>query len=192
MSGLRFNKRTGALESVQVKLDQNVVPPSALDPKKIAEQAEALVGKSVDPTNAKSKDVHTFATAQQAVVDQIFNQYLGTGKPAGGLDLSPAAVAQRMLESQKPAAAAGPTTQPVGLSTSQQNAAAAIASRDAGFNQNLEAERAANALRQRAEADPDIKALRIQLANNMRGGDPRNTARLNSELLAIRKERYGF
>lgn len=106
MSGLRFNKKTGALESVQVKLDQNVVPPSALDPKKIADQAEALVGQPIDPTNKKSKDVHTFATAQQAVVDQIFNQYLGTGKPAGGLDLSPAAVAQRMLEGQKSAAPA--------------------------------------------------------------------------------------
>ena len=106
MSGLRFNKKTGALESVQVKLDQNVVPPSALDPKKIADQAEALVGQPIDPTNKKSKEVHTFATAQQAVVDQIFNQYLGTGKPAGGLDLSPAAIAQRMLEGQKPAAPA--------------------------------------------------------------------------------------
>jgi len=106
MSGLRFNRKTGALESVQVKLDQNVVPASALDPKKIADQAEALVGQPIDPTNKKSKDVHTFATAQQAVVDQIFNQYLGTGKPAGGLDLSPAAIAQRMLEGQKPAAPA--------------------------------------------------------------------------------------
>ena len=106
MSGLRFNRKTGALESVQVKLDQNVVPPSALDPKKIADQAEALVGQPIDPTNKKSKEVHTFATAQQAVVDQIFNQYLGTGKPAGGLDLSPAAIAQRMLEGQKPAAPA--------------------------------------------------------------------------------------
>ena len=106
MSGLRFNKKTGALESVQVPLGQNVVPASALDPKKIADQAEALVGQPIDPTNKKSKEVHTFATAQQAVVDQIFNQYLGTGKPAGGLDLSPAAVAQRVLESQKPAAPA--------------------------------------------------------------------------------------
>jgi hypothetical protein len=115
MSGLRFNKKTGALESVQVKLGQNVVPPSALDPKKIADQAEALVGQPIDPTNKKSKDVHTFATAQQAVVDQIFNQYLGTGKPAGGLDLSPAAVAQRMLQGNAPttpAASAPATLQP--------------------------------------------------------------------------------
>ena len=108
MSGLRFNKKSGQLESVQVQLEQNVVPPSALDPKKIADQANELVGRSVDPTNPKSKDVHTFATAQQAVVDQIFNQYLGTGKPAGGLDLSPAAVAERMLNNPPaPAPAAG-------------------------------------------------------------------------------------
>jgi hypothetical protein len=104
MTALKFNKRTGELESVQVPLDRNVVPPSALDPKKIADQAEALVGTPVDPTNKKGPQ-HTFLTAQQAVVDQIFNQYLGTGTPAAGLDLSPAAVAKRMLEGQKPAAA---------------------------------------------------------------------------------------
>jgi hypothetical protein len=105
MSGMRFNKRTGELESVQVKLDQNVVPAAALDPKKITETAEKLVGTPVDPTNKKGPQ-HTFATAQQAVVDQIFNQYLGTSGPVGGLDLSPAAVAQRMLAGQTPSAAA--------------------------------------------------------------------------------------
>lgn len=97
MSGLRFNKKSGQLESVQVQLEQNVVPASALDPKKIAEQAESIVGTPVDPTNKKGPQ-HTFATAQQAVVDQIFNQYLGTGASAGELDLSPAAVAKRMRE----------------------------------------------------------------------------------------------
>lgn len=112
ISGLRFNKTTGALESVQVPLQQNVVPASALDPKKIAEQAEALIGQPVDPTNKKSKVVHTFATAQQAVVDQIFNQYLGTGGSAGGLDLSPTAIAQRMLSGQPTPAAAATTAAP--------------------------------------------------------------------------------
>lgn len=107
MSGLRFNKKSGQLESVQVQLEQNVVPASALDPKKIAEQAEALVGTPTDPTNKKGPQ-HTFATAQQAVVDQIFNQYLGTGGPAGGLDLSPAAIAEKMLNQQPPASAAAP------------------------------------------------------------------------------------
>jgi hypothetical protein len=121
MSALRFNKRTGELESVQVQLDQNVVPPSALDPKKIADQANELVGQSIDPTNKKSKEVHTFATAQQAVVDQIFNQYLGTGKPAGGLDLSPAAIAERArqgatnLSPVKPAAATLQTPTNLGI-----------------------------------------------------------------------------
>lgn len=124
MSGMRFNKRTGDLESVQVPLQQNVVPASALDPKKIAEQAETLIGTPVDPTNKKGPQ-HTFATAQQAVVDQIFNQYLGTGTPAGGLDLSPAAVAQRMLSGQQPSSAAAPASAtprqvgPVGLDTSR-------------------------------------------------------------------------
>ena len=97
MSGLRFNRKTGNLESVQVKLDQNVVPAAALDPKKINDAAEQLVGTPVDPTNKKGPQ-HTFQTARQAVTDQIFNQYLGTGGPADELDLSPAAVAKRMRE----------------------------------------------------------------------------------------------
>ena len=126
MSGMRFNRRTGDLESVQIPLQQNVVPASALDPKKISEQAEALVGQPIDPTNKKSKVVHTFATAQQAVVDQIFNQYLGpSGAAGGGLDLSPGAVAQRMLSGQPPSAAAPAAAAParqtgsVGLDTSR-------------------------------------------------------------------------
>ena len=117
MSGMRFNKRTGELESVQVPLQQNVVPASALDPKKIAEQAEALVGQPIDPTNKKSKVVYTFATAQQAVVDQIFNQYLGTGGPADGVAKSDA---QRILDQQKRPAGAAPAS--VGLSTQGQQA----------------------------------------------------------------------
>jgi hypothetical protein len=117
MSAMRFNKRTGDLESVQVPLQQNVVPASALDPKKIAEQAEALVGQPIDPTNKKSKVVYTFATAQQAVVDQIFNQYLGTGGPADGVAKSDA---QRILDQQKRPAGAAPAS--VGLSTQGQQA----------------------------------------------------------------------
>lgn len=123
MTALRFNKQSGALESVQVPLEQNVVPATALDPKKIADQAEALVGTPVDPTNKKGPQ-HTFLTAQQAVVDQIFNQYLGTGVPAGGLDLSPAAVAKRAREQaekdKKPAAPAAPRqTGSMGIDTSR-------------------------------------------------------------------------
>jgi hypothetical protein len=105
MTALRFNKRSGELESVQVPLERNVVPAAALDPEKISKAAELMVGTPVDPTNKKGPQ-HTFQTARQAVTDQIFNQYLGTGTPAAGLDLSPAAVAKRMLEGQKPAAAA--------------------------------------------------------------------------------------
>jgi len=110
MSALRFNRKTGDLESVQVKLDQNVVPAAALDPKKINDAAEQLVGTPVDPTNKKGPQ-HTFQTARQAVTDQIFNQYLGTGGPAGGLDLSPTAIAEKMLSSQAnpPAASAQKT-----------------------------------------------------------------------------------
>jgi len=110
MSGLRFNKKTGALESVQVKLEQNVVPATALDPKKINDAAEQLVGTPVDPTNKKGPQ-HTFQTARQAVTDQIFNQYLGTGVPAGGLDLSPEALAKQILGNQ-PLSTATPPSAP--------------------------------------------------------------------------------
>jgi hypothetical protein len=113
MSGLRFNKRTGELESVQVKLDQNVVPAAALDPKKINDAAEQLVGTPVDPTNKKGPQ-HTFQTARQAVTDQIFNQYLGTGVPAGGLDLSPEALAKQILGNQ-PLSTATPPSAPATL-----------------------------------------------------------------------------
>lgn len=117
MSGLRFNKRTGALESVQVQLDQNVVPAAALDPKKINDAAEQLVGTPVDPTNKKGPQ-HTFQTARQAVTDQIFNQYLGTG--GAGASLDPAALAKQILANQKPnapaaAPAATPTSTKLGL-----------------------------------------------------------------------------
>lgn len=119
MSALRFNKRTGELESVQVPLERNVVPAAALDPEKITKAAEQMVGTPVDPTN-KNGPQHTFQTARQAVTDQIFNQYLGTGGAAAGLDLSPAAVAKRMLEGQKPTTAPAPAS--VGLTTQGQQA----------------------------------------------------------------------
>lgn len=119
MSALRFNKRTGELESVQVPLERNVVPAAALDPEKITKAAEQMVGTPVDPTN-KNGPQHTFQTARQAVTDQIFNQYLGTGGAAAGLDLSPAAVAKRMLEGQKPTTAPAPAN--VGLTTQGQQA----------------------------------------------------------------------
>jgi hypothetical protein len=99
MSALRFNKRTGELESVQVQLDQNVVPAAALDPKKINDAAEQLVGTPVDPTNKKGPQ-HTFQTARQLVTDQIFNQYLGLGNADTGLD--PKGLAQKILASQQP------------------------------------------------------------------------------------------
>jgi hypothetical protein len=44
---------------------------------------------------------------------------------------------------------------------------------------------------QRAANDPDLKALRVQLAN-MRSGDPRKTAELTKELADLRQQRYGF
>ena len=192
MSALRFNKRSGELESVQVPLERNVVPAAALDPKKIAEQAELLVNTPVDPTNEKSPK-HTFLTARQAVIDQIFNQYLGAGVAAGGLDLSPAAVAKRAREQaekdKKPAApAASPT---VGLSFGQQLPSAVPTAREARFEQNAQAGRAKRELEQRSANDPDIRALRVQLAN-LRSGDPRKTAELTQQILDLRQQRYGF
>jgi len=112
MSALRFNKRSGELESVQVPLGRNVVPASALDPEKITKAAELLVGTPVDPTNKKGPQ-HTFQTARQAVTDQIFNQYLGNGGPAA--DLDPKGLAAKILAGQPPAAA--PAAAKTGLTT---------------------------------------------------------------------------
>jgi hypothetical protein len=194
MTALRFNKRNGELESVQVPLGRNVVPASALDPEKITKAAELIVNTPVDPTN-KNKDApkHTFQTARQAVTDQIFNQYLGTGVPAGGLDLSPEAVAKRAREQaekdKKPAAPAA--SAPVGLSLGQQPPNAAATARDARFEQNAQAGLVMREREQRAANDPDIKALRVQLAN-MRSGDPRKTAELTQQIIDLRQQRYGF
>ena len=101
MSGVRFNKRTGDMETVQVPLDQNIIPTSALDPAKIAKQAEELIGTPIDPTNKKGP-AHTAQSARQAVTDQIINQYLGTGD--AGPDLSPQELAQRIKNQAAPAA----------------------------------------------------------------------------------------
>lgn len=193
MSGLRFNRKTGALESVQVKLEQNVVPAAALDPKKINDAAEQLVGTPVDPTNKKGPQ-HTFQTARQAVTDQIFNQYLGTGGPAGGLDLSPTTLAKQILSNQSLSTVAppsAPAAAPVGLSPSQERAQAAITARDARFEENLQVDKDRRALEQRAADDPDIKTLRIQLAN-IRSGDLRKTAELTQQIRDLRQQRYGF
>jgi hypothetical protein len=188
MSALRFNKRSGELESVQVPLGQNVVPASALDPEKITKAAELIVGTPVDPTNKKGPQ-HTFATARQAVTDQIFNQYLGTGGPAA--DLDPKGLAAKILAGQQPAAATPAASAPVGLSFSQQTPSVVTTARDARFEQNAQADRAMREREQRAANDPDLKALRVKLAN-MRSGDPRKTAELTKELADLRQQRYGF
>jgi hypothetical protein len=191
MSALRFNKRTGDLESVQVPLEQNVVPAAALDPKKISEAAELMVGTPVDPTNKKGPQ-HTFQTARQAVTDQIFNQYLGTGGTGGAAaDLDPKGLAAKILAGQKPAAATPAASAPVGLSLGQQSPNAATTARDARFNENAQAGLVMREREQRAANDPDIKALRVQLAN-MRSGDPRRTAELTKQLTDLRQQRYGF
>jgi hypothetical protein len=103
MSALRFNRQSGDLESVQIPLERNVVPIGALDPEKIAKAAEQLVGTPVDPTNKKGPQ-HTFQSARQAITDQIFNQYLGTGGANASLD--PAALAKQILANEKPNASA--------------------------------------------------------------------------------------
>jgi hypothetical protein len=124
MSALRFNKRSGELESVQVPLGRNVVPASALDPEKITKAAELLVGTPVDTTNKKGPQ-HTFQTARQAVTDQIFNQYLGNGGPAA--DLDPKGLAAKILAGQPPAAAPAPkperTPAAVGIDPNRPNTA---------------------------------------------------------------------
>ena len=191
ITALRFNKDSGRLEDVQVPLGRNVVPASALDPEKIRKAAELIVNTPVDPTNKKGPQ-HTFQTAQQAVTDQIFNQYLGTGG-TGGAGSVAKSDAEKILENQRKAAAAATpaASAPVGLSLGQQTPSAVTTARDARFEQNAQAGLVMREREQRAANDPDIKALRVQLAN-MRSGDPRKTAELTKEILALRQQRYGF
>jgi hypothetical protein len=192
MTALRFNKDSGRLESVQVPLGQNVVPASALDPEKITKAAELIVGTPVDPTNKKGPQ-HTFQTARQAVTDQIFNQYLGTGGTGdAAVSLDPKGLAAKILaDQQKAASAAAAVSAPVGLSLGQQSPNAATTARNARFEENAQAGLVMREREQRAANDPDIKALRVKLAN-MRSGDPRKTAELTKELADLRQQRYGF
>jgi hypothetical protein len=188
MSGLRFNKRTGELESVQVQLDQNVVPPSALDPKKIADQANELVGKAIDPTNKKSKEVHTFATAQQAVVDQIFNQYLGTGGPNADSNTAKSD-AQKVLDRQKgpPSAAAAP--------------AAAKTSTNLGLDPNRPKTNVSSVTGVTRETPPTAPNLVAAVGQGLDAGQARYKAYLESKIASkqpltadeeIRAKRFGL
>lgn len=128
LSGIRFNKQSGQAETIQVPLDQRMIPADAIDPRRIAEQAEAIVGQPIDPTNKKGP-VHTTQSARQAVMDQIVNQYLGTAPSAS--DLSPEGLAKRIKEAapagpqRAPAPAAQPARQPaaMGVDTSRPSTA---------------------------------------------------------------------
>lgn len=164
MSGIRFNKKTGDAETVQIKLDQSIVPAAALDPKKIADEAEKLVGTPIDPTNKKGPQ-HTFQTAKQAVLDQTFNQYLGTGGPVGGLDLSPAAIAKRILEGQKEA-----PSKPVGLAAGRN-----VDPLDIRYQNETDA----IALGKQARYSPEVQAL----------VDARNLAAAQRESAYLQQER---
>jgi hypothetical protein len=77
------------------------------------------------------------------------------------------------------------------LSFSQQTPSVVTTARDARFEQNAQADRAMREREQRAANDPDLKALRVKLAN-MRSGDPRKTAELTKEIADLRQQRYGF
>ena len=105
------------------------------------------------------------------------------------------AKARQLQTNTQPAPIAAPTTPaasaPVGLSLGQQPPSAAATARDARFEQNAQAGLVMREREQRAASDPDIRALRVQLAN-MRSGDPRKTAELTKEILALRQGRYGF
>jgi thioredoxin-like negative regulator of GroEL len=100
-------------------------------------------------------------------------------------------LAAKILAGQQPAAATPAAPTPVGLSINQQSPSAAVTGRDARFEENARADRAMRDREQRAANDPDLKALRVQLAN-MRSGDPRKTAELTKELADLRQQRYGF
>jgi len=115
MVGLQFNQKTGGFDEVRQPLTNNMIPASAFDAKVVNPMIESLVGTPIDKSN-KNKDAprHTEATARQAVMDSIANQYLGATKNP----LSPENAAAAIIEKQKnqatnpPAPAATPVSAP--------------------------------------------------------------------------------
>jgi hypothetical protein len=85
IQGTVFNPVGQKLEVVTVPLEQSgVVPLSALDPKRLSEMAEPLIGKPTGRTVNGKPEVYTPETAMAAVRQQIIANYLqqpGTGGP---------------------------------------------------------------------------------------------------------------
>lgn len=185
MSALRFNKQSGDLESVQIPLERNIVPAAALDPKKINDAAEQIVGTPVDPTNKKGPQ-HTFQTARQAVTDQIFNQYLGTGGAPANLD--PAALAKQILANEKPSA---PAAAP----------AAAKTSTNLGLDPNRPKTNVSSVTGVARETPPTAPNLVAAVGQGLDAGQARYKAYLESKIASkqpltadeeIRAKRFGL
>lgn len=186
MSALRFNKKSGDLESVQIPLERNIVPAAALDPKKINDAAEQLVGTPVDPTNKKGPQ-HTFQTARQAVTDQIFNQYLGTGGAPANLD--PAALAKQILANEKPSAPAAAAP------------AAAKTSTNLGLDPNRPKTNVSSVTGVTRETPPTAPNLVAAVGQGLDAGQARYKAYLESKIASkqpltadeeIRAKRFGL
>ena len=100
-------------------------------------------------------------------------------KAKGGT--TPPATAIPTVAAAAPAGPTPPSTMPTALPTRQNQFAAADA-----------AEATTAALEQRAAADPEMRALRLKLADNARSGDPRNKNAITQEIIDLRKTRYGL
>jgi len=130
----------------------------------------------------------------KAQIDAVKAKYPGV--------FSPPTLDQRMAPDLKkgvavPVAAPAPAPAPAAAPTSATPVnptprEAADAARNARFEAADAREAALNALNKRAEADPDVRALRAKLADNIRNGDPRLRAGITKEIIDLRKERYGI
>ena len=173
----------------------------------LTEGALAAAKKSGDVTGLLAQLKKPDRSAMSAEYEKAaYAEYQGAGTPAAqnavkakyplafGPSALDTAIAARARGGTTPpataiptAAAAAPTgptppsTMPTALPTRQNQFAAADA-----------AEAATAALEQRAAADPEMRALRLKLADNARSGDPRNKAAITQEIIDLRKTRYGL
>lgn len=162
MTGLQLDRKTGKTETITIPLDGRVVPMGALDPAKIAKQAESMIGTIIPGTDKTGNPTKwTEETATQHIRDQIIDSYLGKNNNAPN---SVKALAEQMMAygngkkpgnpsaqtGAAPAAPVGLTTQPAPYSM---------------YSQEYLAKREAEAQRARAEREALLRRIQEQSVN---------------------------
>lgn len=167
ITGLQLDKKTGKTNTVEIPLNGRVVPMSALDPAKIAKQAESMVGTFIPGTaDGKGNGTKwTEETATQHIRDQIIDSYLGKNQNAPN---SVKALAEQMMaygagkKPGNPNAATAAPAPTVGLSTQPSSANNYYGpEQTAQRAKDMAARREAEAQRVKAEQE----ALRRQIQN---------------------------